>query len=254
MEDSRVISFANIKGGVGKSTLCILFANFCVKNNIPVQIIDCDPQKSIYKKREWELNRQKKKEVDPASDNGVGKLIPRYKIYDILLNEKTRPENLLPSLWAFEGVSIIDMPGTVPSEIMKTIFCASDAVVIPFKYENMVINSTADFLSILVDCISQSESQNTKVVFAPNFFDSRVGTKEEKVRNTAVTEAFSSFGSMLEPIPNRTALTRIVTFGAELDVQLHLVKNQFSTLFRMMDIPLKMEFYPDEEIIEDTNE
>ena len=46
MKNKKVV-FANQKGGVGKSTLCILFANYLASKGKDVCIIDTDLQKSL---------------------------------------------------------------------------------------------------------------------------------------------------------------------------------------------------------------
>ena len=48
---NKIIVFANQKGGVGKTTLCTLFANFLASKGIPVTVIDCDTQQTIFEKR-----------------------------------------------------------------------------------------------------------------------------------------------------------------------------------------------------------
>lgn len=47
MDESIIITFANQKGGVGKTTLCVTFANYLVKKGLPVIVIDCDSQESL---------------------------------------------------------------------------------------------------------------------------------------------------------------------------------------------------------------
>ena len=47
MDDTIIITFANQKGGVGKTTLCAVFANYLVKKGCPVLVVDCDGQQSI---------------------------------------------------------------------------------------------------------------------------------------------------------------------------------------------------------------
>ena len=43
MQDNNIIiTFANQKGGVGNTTLCILFANYLVVHWKKVLVIDCD--------------------------------------------------------------------------------------------------------------------------------------------------------------------------------------------------------------------
>lgn len=56
MDDkNRVIVFANQKGGVGKSTLCILFADYLAEKRLPVAVIDADIQQTIMVQRQREL-------------------------------------------------------------------------------------------------------------------------------------------------------------------------------------------------------
>ena len=42
-----IVTFANQKGGVGKTTLCVTFANYLVTKGVRLVIIDCDFQHSI---------------------------------------------------------------------------------------------------------------------------------------------------------------------------------------------------------------
>ena len=46
-----IVTFANQKGGVGKTTLCVTFANYLVTKGVRLVVIDCDFQHSIMKCR-----------------------------------------------------------------------------------------------------------------------------------------------------------------------------------------------------------
>ena len=50
---SKIVTFANVKGGSGKSTLCVNIAAMLVKLNRSVCVIDTDPQQSTY---DWIIN------------------------------------------------------------------------------------------------------------------------------------------------------------------------------------------------------
>lgn len=52
MNKTIIITFANQKGGVGKTTLCTLFANYLVAKGKSVIVVDCDGQQTIYEKRQ----------------------------------------------------------------------------------------------------------------------------------------------------------------------------------------------------------
>ena len=56
---NKIIIFSNIKGGVGKTTLCALFASYLVEKGYPVIAIDADLQASLYR------HRQREKDVAP---------------------------------------------------------------------------------------------------------------------------------------------------------------------------------------------
>ena len=51
MQTPVIVTFANQKGGVGKTTLCVTFANYLVTKGVRVLIVDCDFQHSILKCR-----------------------------------------------------------------------------------------------------------------------------------------------------------------------------------------------------------
>ena len=50
LKKSVVITFANQKGGVGKTTLCTLFANYLAAKGKSLLVVDCDGQQTIYEK------------------------------------------------------------------------------------------------------------------------------------------------------------------------------------------------------------
>ncbi len=56
---NKVIIFSNIKGGVGKTTLCALFASFLAERGVPVIVVDADLQASLFR------HRQREADADP---------------------------------------------------------------------------------------------------------------------------------------------------------------------------------------------
>ena len=63
MMGNKIILFSNIKGGVGKTSCCALFAQYLNESGFPVKVLDADIQASLYRHREREL--------DAASDAAV---------------------------------------------------------------------------------------------------------------------------------------------------------------------------------------
>lgn len=55
MKKNITITWANEKGGVGKTTLCTLFANYLSEKKVSdVCVLDCDRQHSIVDKRKFD--------------------------------------------------------------------------------------------------------------------------------------------------------------------------------------------------------
>ena len=55
MRTPVIVTFANQKGGVGKTTLCIAFANYLFSKGVRVTVIDADFQHSIVKRRNADI-------------------------------------------------------------------------------------------------------------------------------------------------------------------------------------------------------
>ena len=51
----KIVLFTNIKGGVGKTSCCALFAQYLCENGYPVKVLDADIQASLSRHREREL-------------------------------------------------------------------------------------------------------------------------------------------------------------------------------------------------------
>ena len=51
---NKIVIFSNIKGGVGKTTLCALFANHLIEHGFPSFVIDADLQASLFRHRQRE--------------------------------------------------------------------------------------------------------------------------------------------------------------------------------------------------------
>ncbi len=87
---NRKIVFANQKGGVGKSTLCMLFANYLAFKRKDVCIIDTDLQKTIL------MQRRKDSTV-------FGDQEEPYSIQDFDIDDPTAVQQLMESAAQVEG-------------------------------------------------------------------------------------------------------------------------------------------------------
>ena len=131
-----IITFANQKGGVGKTTLCVTFANYLVTKGVRVAIVDCDFQHSIIKCRKADI---KKYDV-------------QYVPYDVLsyeANDKKAIISLIEKMHNDQSLDVVlmDSPGSLQADGLVPMFVNSDIIVVPFHYDLMTVPSTASFLS-----------------------------------------------------------------------------------------------------------
>jgi len=103
MQDNIIITFANQKGGVGKTTLCTLFANYLVAHRKRVLVNDCDVQQTINFRRKADL--QKYKDVT----------IP-YNIQSFNIANVQNVQNLITNLRKMQGIILIDVPGNLTQQ------------------------------------------------------------------------------------------------------------------------------------------
>lgn len=131
-----IITFANQKGGVGKTTLAIAFANYLsLFTNKKVNVIDFDFQRSFY--RQWsedkDLNGEFLYEVEKISEENI---------------HLTQNEKILEQLKASEEVFLFDTAGNIQNNYTQ-VLQYSDVIIIPFGYSNVTMMSTVLFLNLL---------------------------------------------------------------------------------------------------------
>jgi chromosome partitioning protein len=171
-----IITIASQKGGVGKTTLSILFSNFLsLEKNHNVTLLDFDKQNTadFYYQREL-------KETDEAD-------LP-YKVEKIT-NENiqylTNPD-ALKKLNSLDDFFIIDTAGFL-NESYVDVLKASEFIIIPFNYTEPVLHSTIKFAKYCRDIIKKED-----IIFIPN--NVQLPRKE---RRESVYEAWKGIDSII---------------------------------------------------------
>ena len=98
-----VITFGNQKGGVGKTTLCTLFANYLASIGRKTLVVDCDNQQTITEKRKADI----KKYTD-------AKFL--YNVQSFSISNVENVQNLMNNLRKMNGVILIDAPGNLAQQ------------------------------------------------------------------------------------------------------------------------------------------
>lgn len=220
MDHTCIMTFANQKGGVGKTTLCALFASYLVGKGHSVAVFDTDPQQSIVKKR--------------ASDSATyaGAPLP-YTVHPFSLTNEQALLSLIGNLRNTGSVDFVlfDSAGSLNDQALLALFANSDYLLTPFHYDNLTVPSTAVFVAVVVELRrSLGKAMTTVHYIIPNLEESGVGTKEEKELWSLVNEKFRQHVRIAPTVYKRQSLRRFSTIS-EIDGQLLIVSPAFDHIY-----------------------
>lgn len=188
-----IVTFATQKGGAGKTTLAMAFANYLTLfKEKKVHVFDFDYQKSFYNR--WKEDNEEAKHP---------------KIYDVKIIDEDKDEDMaileinnIIKMKESEEVYIFDLAGTL-NEAYNEILMLTDFVVIPFEYSDVSIKSTIAFVNILG--LIESEAER---VFLMSKFDKGYFYENKEMTD----DVFMEYGKLLEkPVYKRNDLQKINT-------------------------------------------
>lgn len=152
----KVISIANQKGGVGKTTVSILVAGIineiCKNNQMTLAVIDADFQQSFYKTRQTEYenleDELKSKPLYPVF--GLEHITKNSIIQDTTLNNIIQKYDII----------MIDVPGTLDFENSTKVYKVLDYIFAPLYKDDITIESAIEFFQV---CEEMKNSKNYKL-------------------------------------------------------------------------------------------
>lgn len=209
-----VITFATQKGGVGKTTLAIAFANYLtlIKGK-KVKVFDFDFQKSFYQK--WEED----------------KILQQPELYEVEVIGDENQENAqidfqdIADMKQSDTYYLFDLAGTLDERYMDLLIY-SDFIIIPFEYSDVSVKSTMVFINLLGIFESQSER-----VFIRSKYDKGYSYRNQP----SMDEEFSKYGKILStPIYKRNDLQSINTRRLSYE-QRSAVKETFEELIQYIN-------------------
>lgn len=196
-----IITFANQKGGVGKTSLLTLFANYLASQGERPLLVDIDLQRSLMGMR---IQDEK---VFPDQE------VP-YEIIECYFSEPREVTPFLRELKQNNRYILIDSPGSLSDKTLTQYFVESDYIVIPYQYERKCLESTGAFLSSLYQVYAVLEKNGLnipKMLFVPNMVRTHEGLKNEKEVWKMADEALAKNGHILPQIKLHSCLKRINT-------------------------------------------
>ena len=219
MKNHKIV-FANQKGGVGKSTLCMLFANYLAWKKQDVCIIDTDLQKTIM------MQRKKDREIYDDMEEP-------YTVQDFDVQDPELMQQLMESASQTEGFVLFDSPGNVSEDGLVPMFTGADFIICPYEYEEKTLDSTGTFIQVINALRQATPELTARLFFVPNRIDVRIGTADE-LRMWKQTDAiFKQLGAVTPRITARASLKRINTFEIPAS-QRDAVKGAFDFMIRRM--------------------
>lgn len=217
MKNKKIV-FANQKGGVGKSTLCILFANYLAWKKQEVCIIDTDLQKTI------KMQRKKDLEIYEGEEEP-------YEVQDFDVQDPELMQQLMDSASETEGYVLFDSPGNVSEDGLVPMFANADYIVCPYEYEEKTLDSTGTFVQVINALRRVNPEMGAKLFFVPNRIDVRFGTPEERRMWLQTDAIFKQYGTVTPRITARATLKRINTMEITAQ-QREVVKQAFDFIIR----------------------
>ncbi|MPS73083.1 MAG: ParA family protein [Chryseobacterium sp.] len=213
-----IITFGTQKGGTGKTTLAIAFANYISGvSERKVNVFDFDFQKSFYHK--WIEDEESE--------------LPKLYEVQIIDEDNEQPfsdfEHLI-EMKESEEVNVFDLAGTLDARY-SDLLIYSDFIVIPFEYSNVSAKSTLVFINFLGLLESQAER-----IFIRSKYDKGYKYQNQEGMDTEI----SKYGLILKsPVFKRNCLQTIDTRKLTYE-QKYAVKNSFEELISHINRSLEI--------------
>lgn len=218
-----IVTFANQKGGVGKTTLSVLFANYLVEASKTVIVLDTDHQRSIMVMR--------REDSENFSHQTMG-----YEVVECSLEDPEALSSYLKELDSHSEYVLVDAPGNLTENGLIQLFSHSDYIIVPYQYERKSLDSTGTFVSAisqLNDHLKRHSLPCPKLIFAPNKVKVGVGLKSEKEVWELTDQALQNYGILLPRIKDLATLSRVNTIVSSKD-QILAVEESFRVLISVL--------------------
>lgn len=190
-----IITFANLKGGVGKSTILILLARFLAALGFRILVVDSDLQSSttLFFSESEELNAGRSiAEAMYSSSvdaNIVSTSYPRldfvpssFNLTKLRVLAPNTYRKLLrsPSLEAAYDYVLIDSPAGFDNFVVAA-SAAADTIIVPFQLSTFDIKAASHFILALNDELDSMQSK--KIHFIINRSSTRSNESESSMNN-----------------------------------------------------------------------
>ena len=201
----KIVLYTNVKGGVGKTTLCGIFATYLANSGRTVAVVDADLQQSLFRHRKRDLQQ------DPDAS------LP----WEI----NTLREIIMEGLKQLPYDVIIDCPGNLVDPNLEVIYSNADIAVIPIHYDSDTLDATQMF------CETFKAHFGAKIFFVPNGIVSVEERREhlQQERDKAI-EQLKAYGTVTPRIKRSVVISDYNTLLPLTTYQMNAVKYAFEPI------------------------
>lgn len=189
---NKFILFSNIKGGVGKTTLCAHFTEYLAEQEFPVAAVDADLQASLSRHRERDVKE------DPERP------IP-WEVIKLNTFEKDKVESVVKKLKKVDGIIVVDCPGNLNDNNLSVLFEAADLIVVPMAFDVDTIDATGIFTNVV------KKRSKAKLLFLPNRINVSEGKAKELEMRDRTIKDLNRVGKVLPRIKQSVIIKRYTT-------------------------------------------
>ena len=207
----NIILFTNIKGGVGKTSCCALFAQYLCENGYPVKVLDADIQASLSRHREREL----------AANLDVA--VP-WEVRTVDTTDRQSLQSSIEEAMQFDGVVLFDMPGTLNAANLDLLYKAADLAVVPISYDFDTIDATGIFIKVI------KRVKNIQLVFLPNRINSTENRADDIKQREETVKILGRIGRVTPRIKQSVVIKRYSTVSALDKYQKAAVEHAFNAI------------------------
>lgn len=215
--DNKIILFSNIKGGVGKTTLCALFASYLAEHGYPVISLDADLQASLY--------RHRKRETDVDAEAAEPWSVSILNTADTDLLKQT-----IDKMKSVPGIVLIDCPGNLNDRNLEYIYKSADTAVIPISFDADTVDATGIFIKAL-RTISKAN-----LIFIPNRINVSEKKSEELRQRAQTIEFLGIIGAVTPIVKQNVAIKRYTTLYPLESKQLAVVEPAFKKILEELNL------------------
>lgn len=212
---NKMILFSNIKGGVGKTSCCALFAQYLHEKGYPVIVLDADIQASLLRHRERELS------ANPDAN------VP-WAISALSTTDRKVLQRVIDSLRTQEGIILIDMPGTLNASNLDLLYTMADLAVVPISYDFDTIDATGIFIKVV------RKVKDIKLVFLPNRINSTENRADELKQREETVKILGKIGRVVPRIKQSVVIKRYSTISPLDKFQRAAVEHAFDAIIEQL--------------------